>query len=450
VLTGGPSAGKSSALALLRDRLTVRGFQVLTVPENATQLLANSDGFQPEWAGTFSQVCMQRIFLEYQLAQEEAFGAFARLHPAKRGVLLLDCCTLNSKVYLSDDQWEQVLSFPGKPRLTEEELLGRYDLVIHMVTCADLGNYEWGPGSNNPGRYHTPEQAKETDERCLQVFSAHPQTRVVPHFPKFDEKIGKVLDFVNDALHVEGLAGTRHRIPVRISSFEQLLSRMTSPASSSSSSLPFIITSTFLDDQMQHSMRRRARVPFQLWLDRFDQFTKAGKGQFPVVIADDHVARPSWLNEAADLTFERRTQVQALDPTESFLKRKVVQETEYYATLETVGSSASTITKYMLSFVEGSQYYELLFFAGSGHGLILDLCEGATLPSCLLPELPPQQQLEAAASTAAAGPCTSSPDGPKNHAAKRPRRALGRHSTEAAALFCSSRESLNEPDPGLQ
>merc|ERR1719183_1504163 len=105
VLTGGPSAGKSSALALLRDRLTVRGFQVLTVPENATHFLANSDGFQPEWAGTQAQVGMQRIFLEYQMAQEEAFGAFARLHPAKRGVLLLDSCTLNSKVYLSDEQW---------------------------------------------------------------------------------------------------------------------------------------------------------------------------------------------------------------------------------------------------------------------------------------------------------------------------------------------------------
>merc|ERR1719145_468415 len=91
VLTGGPSSGKSSALALLRDRLTARGFQVLTVPENATHFLANSDGFQPEWAGTYSAVRMQRAFFDYQIAQEEAFKEFAALHPTKRAVVLLDC-----------------------------------------------------------------------------------------------------------------------------------------------------------------------------------------------------------------------------------------------------------------------------------------------------------------------------------------------------------------------
>merc|ERR1719355_310970 len=90
---------------------------------------------------------MQRIFLEYQIAQEEAFRSFAKLHPSKPAVLLLDCCTLNSKVYVSDEQWQQVLNYPGKPVFTEEQLVNRYDLVIHMVTCALEGHYEWGPGS---------------------------------------------------------------------------------------------------------------------------------------------------------------------------------------------------------------------------------------------------------------------------------------------------------------
>ncbi|CAE8635089.1 unnamed protein product, partial [Polarella glacialis] len=130
VLTGGPSSGKSSALALLRDRLSARGFQVLTVPENATHFLANSDGFQAEWAGTDSQVRMQRIFLDFQVEQEDAFKAFAELHPTKRAVLLLDCCTLNSKVYVSNEQWAKVLALPGKPTLQESGLFARYDLVV--------------------------------------------------------------------------------------------------------------------------------------------------------------------------------------------------------------------------------------------------------------------------------------------------------------------------------
>merc|ERR1719231_2190331 len=189
VLTGGPCAGKTSAMAFLRDRLSKRGFQVLTVPENATHFLANSEGFQPEWAGKPAQVSMQRIFMEYQMAQEDAFKAFAKLHPTKQSILLLDCCTLNSKVYLTDEQWKQVLTLPGHEQLTEQQLFARYDLVIHLVSCAFEGLYEWGPGSNNPGRYHSPEQAKDTDQRCLEVFRAHPQLRVVPHCSKFEDKI---------------------------------------------------------------------------------------------------------------------------------------------------------------------------------------------------------------------------------------------------------------------
>ncbi len=95
VLTGGPSSGKSTALAILKDRLSVRGLQVLTVPENATHLLSNSEGFQPYWAGTDQQIAMQRIFMEFQVDQENAFREFAKLNK-KRSIMLLDRCAPES------------------------------------------------------------------------------------------------------------------------------------------------------------------------------------------------------------------------------------------------------------------------------------------------------------------------------------------------------------------
>jgi len=192
VLAGGPCAGKTSAMPLLRDRLKKRGFQVLTVQETATHFWGNSDGFQPEWEGTDSQVAMQRIFLDYQISQEEAFKAFGHLHPTKPAVLLLDCCTLNSKIYVSDEQWAKVLTIGGGPPLKEEELLARYDMIIHMTTCAGEAQYEWGPDSNNPGRYHSPEQAKKIDERSLQVFAPHKHVCVVPYCPSLEDKIQQV------------------------------------------------------------------------------------------------------------------------------------------------------------------------------------------------------------------------------------------------------------------
>ena len=88
VLTGGPSSGKSSALAPLRSKLSSIGFQVMIVPETATHFFANSDGFQAEWEGVEAQVRMQRIFIDYQLMQEEAFIAFAQLRPQKPAIVV--------------------------------------------------------------------------------------------------------------------------------------------------------------------------------------------------------------------------------------------------------------------------------------------------------------------------------------------------------------------------
>eukprot|EP00928_Gymnodinium_smaydae_P095947 TRINITY_DN8356_c0_g1_i1.p1 TRINITY_DN8356_c0_g1~~TRINITY_DN8356_c0_g1_i1.p1 ORF type:complete len:502 (-),score=124.41 TRINITY_DN8356_c0_g1_i1:96-1556(-) len=444
VLTGGPSAGKSSAMAILRDRLSVRGFQVLTIPENATHFLANSDGFQPEWAGAPEQVRMQRIFMDYQIAQEEAFKAFAALHPRKRAVLLLDCCSMNSKVYLSEEQFQQLMNLEGFPPLQEADLMARYDLVIHMKTVAysKNGGYEWGPGSNNPGRYHTPEQAKEFDERCLAVFSAHPQLRVVPHCGSFTDKIDKVLDFVNDGLHVDGLAGKRRRVPVSVQA-APFLDELVSQSSTSS----FTVTTTFLDDQMQHSARRRVKVPAQSWLERYKRLQSDSTPDHPTLA----VARPGLPLLPADVAYERRSTVTSREEEPmTIMTRRVVHEEDYYAAIESahaeekVGASAEdaagacrgvTATKHVLSFVVGSNYYELFFFASKPERLILDLGEQAPTPEGLEPlssstepvaARTPQRQSAAREEAAAATATTERP-------AKRVR-TLGRHTTEEAAL----------------
>lgn len=435
VLTGGPCSGKSSALALLRDRLSSRGFQVLTVPENATHFLTNSDGFQPEWAGTFSQVRMQRLFLDYQIAQEEAFKAFAELHPTKPAVLLLDCCTLNSKVYLSEAQWQQVLKMPGKPALTEEELFARYDLVVHMVSCATEGHYEFGPGSNNPGRYSTREQAQDADRRSLEVFGVHPQLRVVPHFEEFDEKIGKVAEFVKDALHIEGLAGKRCRRACRVVCEEELVARAASAASSAS-----MVVNTFLDDRFHHSVRKHVRIPVAAWLQRFRQW----RGCPAAAAAVEEPIQD--LQASAECLYERRSQVQPPDmPDKSYLTRKAIRAEEYHAAVASRSVScpeAALTTKYVLRFMEGASYYELFFFLNEGE-LVLDAgvedneCQslGAWLEpvpgaTATAPSLAVVPSVPVSCATANAGSADARHSNAK-------RRRVRRHSTEEAALFRS-------------
>mmetsp|Transcript_116417 Transcript_116417/g.340559 ORF Transcript_116417/g.340559 Transcript_116417/m.340559 type:complete len:442 (-) Transcript_116417:110-1435(-) len=426
VLTGGPCSGKSSALALLRDRLSSRGFQVLTVPENATHFLANSEGFQPEWAGTHAQVRMQRLFLDYQISQEDAFKEFADLHPTKPAVMLLDCCTMNSKVYTSDEQFQQVLSMPGKPTLTEEGLFARYDLVVHMVTEALEGHYEWGPGSNNPGRYHNREQAQEQEQRCMEVFAAHPQLRVVPHFQSFADKIEKVVEFVKDALHIEGLAGKRCRRACRVVREEEVEAVAASASSSASE-----VVSTFLDERLQHSVRKHVKISTEAWLRAFRRWRGA---ELEAGAAEGAAG-------AAEPLYERRSQVQHPGiPDQMCLTRKVIRKDEYQDAVVSRCSEASVTTKYVLRFVEGSSYYELFFFLTDGD-LVLD-------SSVEDSERQPLAWLEPVQDTPLKAVTPSQTDEPTYKVAEVEedkqkgnwlnsikRRKVMRHSTEEAALF---------------
>lgn len=48
VLTGGPCAGKTTALAVLEERMRSRGFRVFVVPEAATTLITGGAMFSGE------------------------------------------------------------------------------------------------------------------------------------------------------------------------------------------------------------------------------------------------------------------------------------------------------------------------------------------------------------------------------------------------------------------
>merc|ERR1719162_2678226 len=140
------------------------------------------------------------------MMQESMFRDFAALN-TKPSVLLLDRGVMDQKVFTSSDKiWQSALT---RSNVTEKELLDRYDLVMHLGTCAKVGDYEWGPDSNNPGRYHSPEEAARLDKTCEEVYQNHKQLRLVPHCGKFEDKVEQVMKYLEDALAVDGLSGKR-------------------------------------------------------------------------------------------------------------------------------------------------------------------------------------------------------------------------------------------------
>lgn len=368
LLTGGPGAGKSSALATLRDRLSKRGFQVLVVPEGATALLDNSGGYDPSWHGSQQHIELQENFLRFQVDHENAYRRLARLRPGKPHVILHDRGSLDGRLFCTDEQWDKVLAGAG---FAEDDLLRRYDLVIHMTSVASGMEhlYDYGPGSSNPARYHTAEQARSSDLLAQKVYSKHPQIRVVPNFSDFSQKIQSVVSYVTEAVQVDGLAGPRERLGVPDADPVAIL---VWPVEAET----YKIKVTFLDEEFTESVRCSSLVP------------PAGAGHWV-----DGAAATMASEQPAEL-YEHRKEIRLGGPSGQSICTRRVLSAEAFNLLKQQKEHARDpveVGKRSICFTWLGNYYELISYSSADggplpdtwglHGChVLDKAVGAAVP----------------------------------------------------------------------
>eukprot|EP00929_Paragymnodinium_shiwhaense_P001711 TRINITY_DN101944_c0_g1_i1.p1 TRINITY_DN101944_c0_g1~~TRINITY_DN101944_c0_g1_i1.p1 ORF type:complete len:346 (+),score=31.48 TRINITY_DN101944_c0_g1_i1:133-1170(+) len=199
-LTGGPCAGKSSALDHIIAKAKAEGFDVYTAPETAT-LIFNS-GFtlpsDPEGALAF-QVSLARMQLAMERSLTKIAGATGR-----PSVLVFDRGLLDAKGYMSEHDWKRLLQEIGGGDgsavcgVTESYLLSRYDAVIHLVTSADGAEkfYKWGKTTDDSGRVvirgEPPEKARALDTKMQACWKDHDNHVVVPNLGTFEDKMQAV------------------------------------------------------------------------------------------------------------------------------------------------------------------------------------------------------------------------------------------------------------------
>lgn len=190
VLTGGPCAGKSTALSKLESEFLERGFAVLVVPESATELIQG--GVRPFGDQAIYGVDFQKIILDYQLNKEMSYEQAAHyLEATGRDVIILyDRGVMDNKAYLDWVDWNKMLK---EKSLFETDLVDRYDLVIHMVSAA-LGKEDAYTLANNGARTETKEEAIELDGKTLSAWSSHSNLKVIDNSCDFDEKVENVLN----------------------------------------------------------------------------------------------------------------------------------------------------------------------------------------------------------------------------------------------------------------
>lgn len=180
VLTGGPGAGKTAVLELIRLFFCEH---VKTLPEAAGIVFG---GRFPRNQQVPVRQAAQRAIYHVQRELESTGDA------ENAAIVLCDRGTIDGSAY-----WIGAGDLFSSVGTTREAELARYETVIHLRTPSSPRAYN----QDNPLRIESVEEAGAIDLRILDQWSGHPHRLIVP----------ATLDFLSKASHV--LALLRDEVP---------------------------------------------------------------------------------------------------------------------------------------------------------------------------------------------------------------------------------------------
>lgn len=185
VITGGPCAGKSTAMSWIQNAFTQMGYTVLFVPETATELITG--GVAPWTCGTNCE--FQKCQMSMQIHKEKVFEQAAKTMDAPKVLLVCDRGALDNKAYMNDLEFAEVLEFLGTNPI---DLRDKYDAVFHLVTAAK-GAEEFYTTSNNTARTETVAEAAALDDKLIAAWTGHPHLRVIDNASNFEDKMKRLI-----------------------------------------------------------------------------------------------------------------------------------------------------------------------------------------------------------------------------------------------------------------
>lgn len=179
VLTGGPGAGKTAVLELIRQSFC---HHVKVLPETAGILFGG--GFPRGDHPALRRAAQRAIFFTQQELEATAAATDA-------AIVLCDRGTVDGVAYWPgpEDLWSAVGT-------TIAEQLQRYTAVIHLRTPKPDGGYN----HDNPLRTESASEAQAVDERILHAWSGHPRRFVVDAKPDFLTKAASALEALKGEL----------------------------------------------------------------------------------------------------------------------------------------------------------------------------------------------------------------------------------------------------------
>ena len=195
VLTGGPCAGKTTALARIVDCFTSRGYKVYTQPEAATLFHHAGVDFRTSDQALFRE--SERQLLKFQISLEDNLYRIAEA--SKKPVLIIfDRGVMDNAAYMHVQLWQELVLESGSDEVGLRDM--RYEAVLHMCTAAKGAEAYYNYDNNS--RTESIDEAVRIDNLLIEAWSGHPHLRVIDNSTGFEGKIQRVLAEISAVLGI--------------------------------------------------------------------------------------------------------------------------------------------------------------------------------------------------------------------------------------------------------
>ena len=319
VLTGGPCAGKTTALVRITEYFSNRGYKVFTIPEVPT--LYSLGGWSYLTPNKDLYYEGERAILETQLALEDWFMRLAET--CQKPVLIVcDRGTLDISAYISPEMWNDITAKAGT---NTNALRNRYDAMLHLVSAAD-GAEQYYTTATNAIRYEQMNEeglriARELDKKVIKAWTGHPHLRVINNNDDFNAKLNRVL---KEIAHVIG-------VPQPIEEERKYIVEITGELPECTESN---ITQTYLVGDPGSEIRLRRR---------------------------------EWAGKSANIL----TTKMRVSQNEELVTERQISNNLYESMLQQADPYRHAIRKQRKSFIWKGQYFELDFYQGALDGLVI-------------------------------------------------------------------------------
>lgn len=191
VLTGGPCAGKTTALVCINDYFTKLGYKVFSVPEVPTMVTQSGWSYLTKNPAFYYEG--EKIILELQLALEDKIQRLAETC-TEPCLIVCDRGAMDISTYIAPEMWKDLMKSCD---VDEQSLMNRYDGVVHLSSAA-AGAEEFYTLETNVNRYEKADEAglalaRSLNTKVLEVWSKHPVMRTIASMDDFDAKMKLVL-----------------------------------------------------------------------------------------------------------------------------------------------------------------------------------------------------------------------------------------------------------------